>query len=583
MSRKILERLAAPELVALRCKGEAWEGSVFSRSLIPDNWMGLVVMPDGRRRFVPAGEDPDPKRDDTLVLVRNRAITVPLEIADVPASGGHPVTATVELLVRCWMREDDMSALRQALLTEDELTLDRLAEACDKAGAATALRSFIREQPAKTLVYDDLRDALLERLRNELQRFLFSAGLELERLGKVEFASASLAEQDALERETTRRVKELEARGMVERTALAATRRRLDDLGDVLSKLKDAADADGNLQWRELLPTLTPGERGRLLENLWRLTPDRTVAQSIVVVAGRECVWLDPAEPERIVRRLTLPEDLGGLRSVTYSPQDEALLIGAGSGVWRLKATNGEIVAKYVVPDAETPRTGFNAAITTGGCLFATHSELGAWSWNLDDPEDVQQLLRPIGGVPKTIRAVTVDERGRVLLAADERVHAFDPAGETAWQTGPADGRIHCLAALEEWLFAGTSTGALLRCDLNLRDAWLPVHRTHSAIESLCARRWDDLVELVIPAGPDGVCGVYVGEGIVSRLLKAATPIRRAWACDDTLVALVENRDRLVILNGDMPERTGLNVPIARVIGHSIQDACLVEVGGPAF
>jgi hypothetical protein len=63
---------------------------------------------------------------------------------------------------------------------------------------------------------------------------------------------------------------------------------------------------------------------------------------------------------------------------------------------------------------------------------------------------------------------------------------------------------------------------------------------------------------------------------LVARLLTATTPIRRAWACDDTLVGLSENRDRLVVSNANLPERTGVDVPVARLLGRSIQDACIV-------
>lgn len=577
MSVRTLERLTDAQLVALRCAGAAWPHTLLSRTPIPDPWMGLVERADGRRRLVPAGEDPQPERDDTLVFVRSRALAVPVSVADAPAADDHPVSGAVELRVRCPMRDDDLAALCKTLLSEAELTLARLAAAIEQAGAQAALREFIRAHAADKLVNEDLREPVLEHLRNELKRFFFSTGLVLERIGAIEFSSASLSHEVTLERTTARRLKELELRGVIERAARAATHQRLDDLGDILAKLKGAAETDENLQWCELLPSLTPGERGRLLESLWRLTPDRTTAQAIVVVAGRECAWFAPTQPEQILRRVTLPEDLGGLRSVTFDPHSDDLLVGAALGVWRMSVGDGEIQARYAVPGAEQPRTGFNAAVTSGGRLFATHSQLGAWSWNLDDSQDAQPLLRPAGGAPKTIRAVVTDEHGRVLLAADNHVHAFRPEGEELWQSAPTNGAIHCLAPLEDRLYAGTASGALLRCDLSTPGDWLLVHRALGAIESIVARRWDDLVELLIPAGSQGVCGVYGNEGIVSRLLQSDALVRRAWACDDAIVALSEQRDRLIVLNAGMAARVGVEVPVGRMLGRSVQDACIVH------
>ena len=115
-----------------------------------------------------------------------------------------------------------------------------------------------------------------------------------------------------------------------------------------------------------------------------------------------------------------------------------------------------------------------------------------------------------------------------------------------------------------------------MRRELRAPGDWLVVHRVLGPVESVVARRWDDLVELVIPAGRQGVQGVYAEEGVVSRLMDSAVAVRRVCACDDTLVALSEQRDRLLVLNADSPGRTALEVPVARMLGQSIQDACIV-------
>jgi hypothetical protein len=576
MSRDVLKRLADVTLAAVRCRGDAWPRALLSETLIPDAWMGLVLKTDGRRHFVPAGEAPRVERDDALVLVRNRALTIAVQLDHVPTADAHLVNARLELLARWPARDDDLAALHETLLTGEELTLADIVEAFRRAGTPAAVQRFCAVRPAATLVTDDLRAPLLEHLRSELQRFLFSAGLVLERLGQVEFASPSLAEANALQRDAARRVSELKTRGMVEQAALAATQRRLDDLSTILTKLKTAAAADGSLRWRELLPTLTPGERGRLLESLWRLTPDRTMAQALVVVAGREVAWLDPRQPAELVRRVTLADDLGGLRSVNYDARNGTLLVGAARGVWQLHAVDGTVIAHFAVPNMPPPPTGFNAAVADDERLYATHSLLGAWSWRLADASDATPLLTPTGGVPKTIRAATLAAPGRVLVAADNRVHAYDGNGRRVWESGPADSAIHCLAVLDELAFAGTAAGTLLRASTGQDGQWLVVHRGLGSIESVQARRWDDLTELVIPAGPQGVCGVYAEEGLVARLLPTAQAARRAWASDDVLVALNEQRDRLTVLNSAMPARAGVEVPVARLLGRAVQDADLV-------
>jgi len=577
MTRPVLTRLNDSRVVAVRCRGHAWPRALLSETPIPDTWMGLVVRPDGCRRFVPAGEDPHPDDDDTLVLVRNRAITVPLTVRGAPAADGHTVQAQVELLVRCPPRDHEIAAFAADLLGDAELTLDALARALEAAGAPAALRTFIRDHPAARLVQEDLREPLLAHLRRALKDFLFSAGLVLERLGTVSFASRSWDEQVALEHEAARRKRELEARNVVEEAARAATRRRLDDLSSILAKLKAAAAAaDGTLQWHALLPALSPGERGRLLENLWRITPDRHVASAIVVITSTECLWLSPQSAEEISRRVALPPELGGLRSVSFDLGRSWLLLGAATGVWVLAAQDGSVVARYAVPSAGQPRTGFNSAAIVGGRLVATHSQLGVWSWNLGDPQDVRPLIQPVGGTPKTIRCATAAPDGHLLLAADDAVHVFAPAGEPLGTLPTGRGPIHGVAVLGDNVYVSTADGLVLRDAWRRPNIWEVLHRRSEPIESIQVRRWDDLVEVVIPAGPDGVLGIYEDEGMVARLMTASVPIRRVWACDDTLVALTENRDRLVIANANMPGRQGLDLPLARRLGHSLQDACLL-------
>ena len=298
MSREPLKELTDPTLVAVCVAGDAWPRGLLSENPIPDNWMGLVIKPDGRRRYVPAGENPRAERGDKLVLTRTRPITVPLSVSNCQASQGNLVDGACELLVRWQPREDDLAALERSLLSEP-LTLQRLASAVVDAGGLTVMRQFIRERSAEKLVREDLRDELLSALHEQLKKFAFETGMELDRIVKLGFVSESFERQAALKREARQRVERIEAAKMVDAAALAATKRRLGDLGGILEQLKSAATGEEKTQWHELLPALAPADRGRLLENLWRLTPDRHVAAAIVAVAGGECLWLDPAQRAR--------------------------------------------------------------------------------------------------------------------------------------------------------------------------------------------------------------------------------------------------------------------------------------------
>ncbi len=576
MSANILQRLSDETIVALCVPGDDWPRSLLSATLIPDKWMALLERADGRRRFVPSGEDPRPQRDEQLLLVRNRPLVVPLAVQGVVSADDHETDATCELLVRWEARADDLAGLKHALLEAGVVTLDGLARRVQNAGGLAALRSFIRSRPAAELVHEDVSSDLFAQLSGQLKRFTFAAGLTLERLLTARFSSPTLAGQERLQRETAARVAQVESRAVLEQAAAAATQRRLGHVRELLEKIQGATQAGAALQWHELLPALTPVERGKLLESLWRVTPDRRTSVAVAVVVGNECLWLDPATPERIARRLSLEQRYGGLRSISFDEQRGALLIGAARGVWQVSAADGTVTKGFAVTSDELPRTGFNAAAIAGEQLYASHSQLGVWSWPLDGADATEQIFKPIAGVPRAIRAVTATADGCILFAADDTVHLLRPSEESQELMPAAPGEIQCLAVEGHTIYAGTAAGDLVSTHVDRPASWTVVHRAAAPFESIQPRRWTDLLELVVPAGSGGVCGIYTQEGVVARLMDTPVPVRRAWAADDLLVALSEHRDRLIVMRPDAPERSGREVALGRLLGHSVQDACII-------
>lgn len=578
MNRDVQSRMNDENVVAVCVRGGDWPRGILSAAPIPDRWLGLIESPDGRRRLAPSGEAPRLSADERLTLVRNRPIAIAVNDADLVSRCGHGIEAAAEILVRWDTREDDLAALRRSLLHTNTLTLEALTRAVADGGALAALQAFVRERNAESLIGPDVREEFLDQLRqNEAaRRFAFEAGLTIERVARLDLNSASFARERSARQEAQWRVQRIQAREMVEQAAVAATKRRLDDLAGVMEKLKSASAGDPNLRWHDLLPTLAPAERGRLLENLWRLTPDRHTTTAIVAVAGPQLVWLEPSAPERIARRAGVPEEFGGLRCVDACPRRGWLLVGAASGVWALDAEGGEVVARFAVPGSPAPRTGFNTVLAADDRLYATHSRLGAWCWPLSSPDDARPLLEPHDGVPRSIRCVTDLGDGRIGFAADDCLHAYDPrTGELA-ALGTADDTIHSLAVLETSAYVGTESGRVMQLDLRGPEDWWQVHRARGSVESIIARRWNDLRELVIPAGPDGALALYPDETITARVLETPVPIRRIWATDDMLVALNENRDRLIVLGSLAPDRRGREAPLARLTGHTVQDVCLL-------
>ena len=573
MARDILEQLQDEALLAISLRGREWPNGLLSRTMIPDKWLGLVETTEGTRRFVPSGEDPRANDEDRLTLVRNRPLTVPLVASECRCRDGDLVNGRCAVLIRWSADEHELAALRKHLLHSGRLDSSDLTRLVGNGGGSQGLRDFIANNAADELVRSDVSSKLLAAMRDALKKFCFESGAKVERVAEVSFDSKTLVAREKLERQTERRLAEIRAREMVEQAAAQATQRRLDDLGGVLDKLNDAASADGDGNWHDLLPALSPTERGELLANLWRITPDKQTTQQIAVVAGQSCYLLDPGEAMRPLREIQLPRDLGGLRSVAYAAHKQALLIGAGEGLWVVPLIDAE-PQPYPVPNVDPQRTGFNAVAEVGDHYYATHSKLGCWRWERDNPNSGEQVFAPGDGV-RTVRAAIAAGDGRVLFSADRTLRAYNPEDGEVVELATMPGTIAAISVLEGVAYLGTSNGALLELDLEPGSTPHTLQQLHGGVESIVARRWNDLVELVVPAGREGVQGVYGSERITAAVMNSGTPIRRAWASDDVVVGLSDQRDQLVI---SYPSKspTPQAIPLARLFGHSLQDACLV-------
>ncbi len=583
MARDVIARLRDPSVIALCIPADAWPRSVLGEQPIPDAWMGLLEHADGRRRLAPAGEDPRPRGGDQLTLVRNRNIAVELPETDAAASCGDPVSLRCEVLLRWPPREADLSALRRSI-PHDVLTAAELPRMLERYGAGEALRAFVRDHPAEKLVRDDQREPLLAHLRRALERFAFETGAAVESLGAVQFQSASFERRESERRAAAERIERLRAREGVDAAASAAARRRLSEASDVLARLQPA-DADGAAfgeRLGERLSALDPAQRAALLENLWRLAPVQRTARFVVVVTDRACAWLSPDQPAQIARSITLPPALGGVRSVRFDAGADRLLLGAATGVWTISALDGSDPRPLALAGAGQPRTGFNASVIIGERLFATHSQLGCWSFPLGAGAGAaQKIVDPLSAGAargaEGIRAAIRADDGQLVFAVDSSCFRCDARSLALVPLPPLPRSIRALASDGGAIFAATDDGHVFSHRPGIDDTWDVLHRFGgAAVESLAVRHPGGLTELIVPAGAQGVCGLYPEQQLVTRLMETPAPVRRAWACDDLLAALAHAYDRLFVLPAGRPGRAPLDVPIARMLGGAVQDATIV-------
>jgi hypothetical protein len=574
-----LEQVLADErLLGVRIRGADWPRRMMRRMSVPPGWVALREQPSGVRELTRAGETPEIEPDDTLLLLRQPVVELPLAARRLQAADEHRVDATCALRLGLPADRDSAAAFGRLITTGDRVTSDQLAERFRHAGGQAALERLCAGRAAAELVGGLPLDEVTMLLRAALEAVLFETGCELEQVTAARFESASFDAAQAAQQDAAVRVARYAARAEVDRAARAALDRRLADVAAVLERLQGLADEQRGASLEQLLSGLGPEQRGRLFEHLWRVMPTRVAAHRVAVVAGPRCVLLDPEHPDGIAGEVTVPESLGALRSVDYDAVAERLLIGAARGVWVVDRRGDVPAQAFEVTTATAPRTGFNGAVVAGDTLYATHSQFGLWRWRLDAPEAGSGLLEPAARAAKTVRSPCVAADGAtIFFGVDESLVAWRTEDERLEDVYRFATAIQSVAVAGERVFIGTSGGSLWELSADGSAPARILFETSAALESAVVRSWPGIDELLVPAGRRGVVGLFGREAWNAVLLRPDAGARRVAASDDLLVALSPARDRLILSRQNDTETVGqLVVPVAQWLGHSIQDMAVI-------
>jgi hypothetical protein len=255
------------------------------------------------------------------------------------------------------------------------------------------------------------------------------------------------------------------------------------------------------------------------------------------------------------------------------------LLLGAATGVYRWPIDRAEPDRIWRVPGASSVRGGFNAVAVAGDRVFATHSELGLWEWNVDDSTPARRRFESMTASAKTVRHVHFFE-GSLYFSTDDRiVHFLASDSEdrpTSIHTG-SSATITALCVTPEGPFAGNSKGKILHWP-NGRDSApeLLHHGSHRAAESIGQWSSHGVRRLVFADTSLHVHARVLGDSFVCRYEAGGQTLRRVEIAPDLLVATNDLRDRLICWAPGQPSQPTATIGVSRLCGQSVQDVCLV-------
>jgi hypothetical protein len=577
-----------PDAVAAVAQASELFGLLRRSIDLPRGWSALATRKTGDHVVCRPGSAVMDQGLSEVLFARSAPLDVHFDERALLSADQQDCTAAVHLRVLTIPERSELACLRDAVLGSSRMLL--------LAGLMRFLQPYVREaleahahaHAAADLVERLERDALERELRAALDAVTFSAGLQVCELVSITFDSAGYRALQQAEIESGRVRQQQEAERQLHEARAAAQRQHLDHLSGLLTRLDELSRRSPAMRLGDLMRTFSESERSELYQALFASASPQRWTRWIVAAAGNELLYFDPANSQSPMRRISLDTQAGGLRSIQLvTPADGAarLWVGAASGVHEVALEGTEPPTEYIAPHLGLVRGGFNSVALTADRVLASHSELGLWAWPRDGAGLPVALLEEQTRAARSVRDVQVlDEQ--VLVAIDERVLMFPAASSERSAPHVLSGSsaaITALTATPHAIFAGNSDGAVLTWERARGGEWTAAPRmlygpTRRPVESIACLEIGGVARLFFTDNSPAVHARVVGDTFTCDYQAGGQILRRASAAPDYLVAMVEARDRLICWALNQPEQPTAVLPISRLTGHSIQDACLVPV-----
>ncbi|GIK17225.1 MAG: hypothetical protein BroJett003_21890 [Planctomycetota bacterium] len=580
--------LSSPDVVALRIGAREALEALRRTSRMPAGWTGLAFREGGERELVPEGAEVPVRAVVEVFAARTSPTTVAVRIDRLVSVDAYPVEVRLQVRIRVGSDPGDLTSLRERL-SDAGGVVRREAIAAEFAGSVkTALSDVAASMPMSELATDAGRRRMTETAQRELERTAFLCGLIVDASPEPEVYSEAYDRACRAAEHAEQRRRQHEADAALRDARRAEHAREIEQYASLLSKLDRMTADHPEARRADLIRRFAEPERARLYEGM--LARQRTARRTefVVAAAGDEVLLFSPSDGGAPLRRIVLRGEAGPPRSVRFVTADTGprmLLVGAATGVYLVDLERGEILQTRTV--SATPpsvKGGFNGAALAGGCILASHSELGLHRWSQDDPEAFSAPVIPDRTAEaSSVRAVQVCG-GELYCAVGGAVLAWGVAEEASpgavRELRGARSAITALCATEALgVFAGTADGSLLHWEGPNEDRPVELHLGRNRpVESVTVVESEGLTRVIFTDTSPAVHARVLGDTVSWRYEASGQTLRRAAAAEDVIAAVTELRDRVMWFDTLDPNRPVAVVHVARDFGHTIQDVCLALV-----
>lgn len=555
--------------------------SLLNRTLtLPPGCAALVWEHSGPPKYLPAGTPIESNGVARLLFVRTPIFRLLYHFTKLTSQDGYDLSATVDVPVQIVAERAELAAFCQHVVgSSGEVTVEHLTHYGEESFRAAAA-AYAKANDIVNLLSPETWKRFDAVAAEHFKPVGFSSGLALAGDVRITIESSDYARAAEAQRTHKHREQRIEEQRRLRELAAGAQREHLTELADVLEKLSAFSDRHDGTSLVELIRALDPSQRGGLYHALLTRSQTGLRTTAVLLVAGDELLRIDPAEPKKIARRLSLASDIGPLRSVRLSRWEgrPVLLIGARSGVHLLQSEQ-DPRQTYAFNVERELRGGVNSACIIGEHLYATHSEVGLIRWHLRRPDHFDRLLTDVLDGASSVRDVQADDAGRLWLATDRRVIALSATAEHAPMLLNAPAMVTALCVADGYIFAGLDTGQIVQWSIAQPELLESVRPpSGSPVESIEHLEGGGVPRLLVADRRPYLDLLVLGDTTSTRYT-TGQPLRWGFAAADLVAAVSDRRDQLILWQTDSPAEPIATMHIGQLVGRSIQDAAVLCCG----
>lgn len=592
---------ASPLAVAAAAAANEVFGLLSRKVKLPPGVAALVRREQGDHRLCPAGGGVDSEGVVEVLFVRTTPIDLSWTEERLFSADKFEARATVNLRVSPVADRGELLSFHNQILGSDRTADRRTLVRYLQTGVRPVLSRLAEERKAEALVDAEDRQAVAEAIAEALAGPCFAAGLQVETSPVVTFESPTYRQVRLTEEQAAKHRQEHAAGRQLELAIETAQRDHLQHLEELLDKLRSLAEEAPDVDLADLARTFSESERGEVYEALFAASTRTRSTQWIVVAAGTELLFYDPVSGEGPLRTIALGGEVGPVRSVQFARDPDGtlrLLAGAARGVYAVAAQADTAPMVYPIDQPGELRGGVNSVALSGDAVLASHSEVGLIRWQWDKPDWPVRLLENLTREARAVRNVCFHD-GRIYCSVDQTVLAMEadrPTESNVRVYAGSDSLITAVCPAGDGVYAGNADGQILFWpDGGAAAAVSPPltevspvkgpQRIHSGppgagrpVESVHLLTVGGVSRLIFTDTSLAVHARVIGDTFTCRYEAGGQTLRRVEVAPDLIVATNEVRDRLILWSPGSPAAPSGTITVARQIGHSVQDVCLLPM-----